>query len=216
MSLDMSSLYSQSKSISNQITSQLAMKKHLTNEQKNKKRRVIDLNKKLEEHMTASSLLEKSTQTARESGKMLLESTVSSIVQMVFGDDYEIEIQLGSKRNAPVAEVYIKKRIGLEDQLINVDHEGGGIRDVISLAFFAAICKITGDDNAAIITMDEPTPAVSAGHAKSVAEAIQLLMSYLDKQSVIITHEREFLPTMIDTVYFVQQSSDGVSKVDML
>lgn len=216
MALDMQSIYTQSKSISKNITGHLARKEHLELEQANKKKRITELSKQVEEIMIASGLLEKSTLTARESGKLLLEQTVSNIVQMVFGSDYEVEIQLGNKRNMPVAEVYIKKLIGLEEQLINVDHEGGGIRDVISLAFFAAICKLTGNENAAIITLDEPTPAVSAGHSKQVAEAIQFLMSYLNKQSIIITHEREFLPTMIDTVYLVQQSADGVSKIDQL
>lgn len=183
---------------------------------KKNQQRIEQLDEEITQLLTASQLLSKATEAARESGKLILEQTVSNIVQMVFGDDYEVVIELDTKRQNPTADVFIKKRIGLEDQLINVNHEGGGIRDVISLAFFAAICHLTGSENKALITLDEPTPAVSAGNARSVAEAIQLLMNYLGKQSIIITHEREFLPTMIDKVYFVSQSADGVSKVDEL
>ena len=64
--------------------------------------------------------------------------------------------------------------------------------------------------------MDEPTSAVSSGHSESTAEAIAVLTEYLEKPSIVITHEREFLPNLVDHVFYVEQGVDGVSRVEEL
>lgn len=181
-----------------------------------KKNTLAELKQGAEDAIIARELLAKASESAREDGKRILESAVTEIVQMVFGPQYEIEIVLSTKANTPVADVYIKKKIGKLQELINIDHEGGGLRDVVSLAFFVAVTRLVGADNGAIITFDEPTKAVSKGNAESVANAIVTLTDYLNKQSIVITHEREFLANLVENVYYVEQGVDGISKAEEL
>ena len=47
-------------------------------------------------------------------------------------------------------------------------------------------------------------------------EAISILTEYLGKASLIITHEREYLPNLIEHVYYVEQGVDGISRVTEL
>ena len=196
-------------------TEDLANKKILTNLLFEKENRYNILNKETEKLLMAKGLIDKATDFAREKGKNVLEESVSEILKLIFGDSYSIEIELKEKAGSPVANVYIKKNIGLNTEIINLDNEGGGLRDVVSLSFFIAISKLLSD-NRAMILLDEPTPAVSESYSEKVAEAIKLLTKYLEKQSIVITHEREYLPNLIDNVYYIEQGKDGVSKAERL
>lgn len=182
-----------------------------TLQQRKQQLATIDVDQK--NAIIARDLLEKASLSAREKGKQVLEKSATNIVQMVFGNQYEIEIELDVKAGSPTANVLVKKKISNKFELINIENEGGGLRDIISLSFFIAVSQLVGKENGALLTLDEPTPAVSVGHAESTAEAISVLMAYANKQSLIITHEREYLPNLIDHVYYVEQSADGVSKV---
>lgn len=196
-------------------TEDLANKKILTNLLFEKENRHNILNKETEKLLMAKGLIDKATVFAREKGKNVLEESVSEILKLIFGDSYSIEIELKEKAGSPVANVYIKKNIGLNTEIINLDNEGGGLRDIVSLSFFIAISKLLSD-NRAMILLDEPTPAVSESYSEKVAEAIKLLTKYLKKQSIVITHEREYLPNLIDNVYYIEQGKDGVSKAERL
>lgn len=196
-------------------TEDLANKKILTNLLFEKENRYNILNKETEKLLMAKGLIDKATDFAREKGKNVLEESVSEILKLIFGDSYSIEIELKEKAGSPVANVYIKKNIGLNTEIINLDNEGGGLRDIVSLSFFIAISKLLSD-NRAMILLDEPTPAVSESYSEKVAEAIKLLTKYLEKQSIVITHEREYLTNLIDNVYYIEQGKDGVSKAERL
>lgn len=214
--MDLSSLQIQLRTKDKQIRSDVEKFKILQKELQDSKTSLVKIDTDQKRTMIARDLLEKATQSARENGKELLEQSATKIVQMVFGNQYEISIELSTRSNVPAADVFFKKKIGSAFELINIDNEGGGLRDIVSLAFFIAISKLVGKNNGAIVTLDEPTPAVSVGHAESTAEAIAALMEYADSQSLIITHEREYLPNLIDHVYYVEQSADGVSNVQEL
>lgn len=201
---------------SRQISAAKAKKDLLEATLTQKTEHLAQLNTDVEKAIIARELLSKATESAREDGKKILEAAVTEIVQMVFDSNYEVEIVLSTRANNPAADVYIKKKIGANHELINVENEGGGLRDVISLAFFVAVTRLVGGDNGAFITFDEPTKAVSKGKAESVAMAFERLTSYLNKQSIIITHEREYLPNLVQNVYLVEQGPDGISKAEEL
>ena len=198
------------------LTKRKAQKTLLTNQLEQKRQRLKQLENDGFETTLTRDLLDFSSQKARESGCQILEDAVTEIIQIVFGDNYQIKLKLDNKGGAPVADVYVIKRIGLSTEEISLSNEGGGLKDVISLAFFVTISKLIGTNNASLVVMDEPTSAVSKTHAESVAEAIALLTKYLEKPSLIITHEREFLPNLIENVYYVEQGVDGVTKIEEL
>ena len=163
----------------------------------------------------ARELLEHTSTEAREKGEAILEEAVSEVLKIVFGDSYSVKLKTTIRGGTPSTEVYVIKRIGMQNEMISLDNEGGGLKEVLSLAFFVTVSRLTSSDNAALVVMDEPTGAVSGGHAESTAEAI-ILTDYLAKPSIIITHEREFLPNLVEHVFYVEQGVDGVSRVEEL
>lgn len=216
--MDLVTLKKQTELFERETANQLTNKKLLKQQYSNQATELHKIERNINDIMLARDLLERATDTAREKGCKILTDTATSIVQMVFGSNYELKIKLAVRADVPVADVYFKKQIAHHDQLINIDNDGGGLRDIVSLAFFISIASIVSrnNNNGAIIALDEPTPAVSVGYAEETAKAITALLNYAHKQAIIITHEREFLPQMIDKVYYVEQGVDGVSKATEL
>ena len=163
----------------------------------------------------ARDLLEKSVHSAMNQGKEILEESTTEILRMVFGDNYSVKIKLDVKSGAPVADIYINKSIDGVDTDINIENEGGGLSEILSLALFISVTKIVSG-NKAPITLDEPTSAVSELRAENTAGAIKSLLDYADRQAIIITHERNYLPSLIDTVYLVEQNDKGISKAKVI
>lgn len=216
--MDLVTLKQEAGLLVNEASNQLANKQILKQQYSQQTTDLKKIDHDINDIMLARDLLERATDTAREKGCKILTDTATSIVQMVFGANYELKIKLAIRADVPVADVYFKKQIAHHDQLINIDNDGGGLRDIVSLAFFISIASIVSrnNNNGAIIALDEPTPAVSVGYAEETAKAITALLNYAHKQAIIITHEREYLPQMIDKVYYIEQGVDGISKATEL
>lgn len=186
------------------------------NQLSEKKEKINEINRESYNVTLARELLEHTSTEAREKGESILEEAVSEVLKIVFGDSYSVKLKTSIRGGTPSTEVYVIKRIGLQNEMISLDNEGGGLKEVLSLAFFVTVSRLTSSENAALVVMDEPTGAVSGGHAESTAEAISILTEYLEKPSIIITHEREFLPNLVEHVFYVEQGVDGVSRVEEL
>lgn len=216
--MDLTALRQATDNLEHIATTRVATKKMLTKQLEQQTTELKKIERNTKDVMLARDLLEKATDTAREKGCQILTDSATAIVRMVFGSNYELKIKLGVRADVPVADVYFKKQIAHHDQLINIDNDGGGLRDIVSLAFFISIASVVArnNNNGAIIALDEPTPAVSSGYAEETAKAITALLEYANKQAIIITHEREYLPQMIDKVYYIEQGVDGISKATEL
>lgn len=186
------------------------------NQLSEKREKINEINRESYNVTLARELLEHTSTEAREKGEAILEEAVSEVLKIVFGDSYSVKLKTSIRGGTPSTEVYVIKRIGLQNEMISLDNEGGGLKEVLSLAFFVTVSRLTSSENAALVVMDEPTGAVSDGHAESTAEAISILTEYLEKPSIIITHEREFLPNLVEHVFYVEQGVDGVSRVEEL
>lgn len=186
------------------------------NQLSEKKEKINEINRESYNVTLARELLEHTSTEAREKGESILEEAVSEVLKIVFGDSYSVKLKTSIRGGTPSTEVYVIKRIGMQNEMISLDNEGGGLKEVLSLAFFVTVSRLTSSENAALVVMDEPTGAVSGGHAESTAEAISILTEYLEKPSIIITHEREFLPNLVEHVFYVEQGVDGVSRVEEL
>nr|WP_040109554.1 hypothetical protein [Jeotgalibacillus malaysiensis] len=157
-------------------------------------------------------LLEKSSDEARKNGKEVLEKTATNSVQMVLGDKYSVQIKLDSQRGVPTADVDIVKDTSKGKMVIEAMEEGGGIRDILSLSTFVSNGMLVGEDNKSPNFFDEPTKFVSAEHKPAVANFMKELVDYTEKQTMLVTHDLEYLPSVGDTVYLVE-IEDGVSKM---
>ena len=186
------------------------------NQLSEKREKINEINRESYNVTLARELLEHTSTEAREKGESILEEAVSEVLKIVFGDSYSVKLKTSIRGGTPSTEVYVIKRIGMQNEMISLDNEGGGLKEVLSLAFFVTVSRLTSSENATLVVMDEPTGAVSGGHAESTAEAISILTEYLEKPSIIITHEREFLPNLVEHVFYVEQGVDGVSRVEEL
>ena len=119
---------------------------------KQKKEKELDLEKLNNESFNialARDLLEHTSTEAREKGEQILEEAVSEVVKIVFGDSYSVKLKTSIRGGTPSTEVYVIKRIGIQNELISLENEGGGLKEVISLAFFVTVSRLTNSENAA-------------------------------------------------------------------
>lgn len=183
------------------------------NEQRTKQEmELFKIEKENHRKKVMKELLEKASDEARKNGKEVLEKTATSSVQMVLGDNLSIQMKLDTQRGVPTAEMDIVKKTSKGDMIIEAMEDGGGIRDIISLSTFVSTGMLVGDDNLAPNFFDEPTKFVSAEHKPAVATFMKELVHYTEKQTMLVTHDLDYLPAVGDTTYLVQ-IEDGVSKV---
>lgn len=155
-------------------------------------------------------LLEKASDEARKNGKEILSQTASSALQMVLGENHTVSIELGTQRGVPSAELSISKEYSNGMLTIDPMEDGGGIRDLVSLSTFMATGMLVGEENQSPYFLDEPTKFVSKDRAEEVAGFMKELVAYTGKQTFLVTHDQEHLPSVGDTTYLIE-NVDGVS-----
>lgn len=173
---------------------------------------LIELDKQLHESQLTKMLLEKASDGARENGKKILEKTASSSLQMVLGDNHSVEIEMDISRGVPIANMNIAKEYPSGKILVDPTNEdGGGLSDLVSLSTFMALGMLVGEENQAGYFLDEPTKYVDNVRAEPVSTFIREIVDYTQKQTILVTHEDNYLPNVADRVYRIM-NEDGVSK----
>lgn len=203
------------KEIHAQMTKQLHMDEanlELLEKQKyEKERELFKIEKKSHDKRLTKELLEKTSDEARRNGKEIMAQTSSAGVQMVLGENHSVDIELGNLRGLPSAELHIIKEFKNGKLIIDPMEDGGGIRDIVSLATFMGTGMTVGEGNQSPYFLDEPTKFVSKDLAEEVSTFIKELASYTGKQTFIVTHDMNHLPNVADTTYRIE-NHDGVSK----
>lgn len=174
-----------------------------------------ELNDTEKEHgnlLTMKELLEKSSDEARKNGKGILSQTASSSLQMAMGENLEVDMVLGHRSGVPIADLEIVTHYGKEVNKINPSDEGGGIRDLVSLSTFMATGFLVGGDNKAPYFLDEPTKFVSVEYAEKTAHAIKEIVDYSKKQAIVVTHEKDYLPSVADVSYELMKDDAGTTQ----
>lgn len=183
---------------------------------KQKEQKEKELEKTEREHeniLTMKELLEKSSDEARKNGKAILSQTASSSLQMVMGDNLKVDMKLGHRSGVPTADLEIVMQYGKKEIRIDPNHDGGGIRDLVSLSTFMATGFLVAGDNNAPYFLDEPTKFVSEEYAEKTAHAIKEIVKYSQKQAIIVTHEKTHLPNVADVAYeLIKDDKDGTTK----
>lgn len=182
---------------------------------KQKKDKEKELSKTENEHrnlLIMKELLEKASDEARKNGKEILSETASSSLQMVMGDNIKVDIELDHRSGVPIADLEIISQYGNKENRINPHDEGGGIRDLVSLSTFMATGFLVGGDNKAPYFLDEPTKFVSEEYAEKTAHAIKEIVDYADKQAIIVTHEKTFMPNVADVAYELVKDDEGITQ----
>jgi Uncharacterized protein conserved in bacteria with the myosin-like domain len=171
-------------------------------------KRMEKLNTEKEEVITKKTILEEASTEARENAKELLKDVATNAVQMVFGDNNFIDIEMrekGIKADVILRTVY-------PDHVVETDpaeEDGGGSADVVALSKFCSISELAGKDNKAPWFLDEPTKYVH-GNSGEVATFIKEMVEYTERQTFLVT-EDEYVSSVGDVAYKMFKSEDGTS-----
>lgn len=159
-------------------------------------------------------ILQKTSSKAREYAKTRLETTMTSALQYIFGQNFSAEIELSPPEAKPTAEIYIVTDYG-NGRVVRTrpqDSRGGGIVDIISIALRIAMIQLHNDPpiNGPII-LDEPGKHVSADYSIKLAEFLKFVSVKFNKQIIFVTHNED-LKAIADSTYKVT-IVDGTSVV---
>lgn len=183
-----------------------------TKQKSGKEKELAKAEKDHAEVLTMKELLEKSSDEARKNGKEILAQTASSSLQMVMGDNLKVDMELGHRSGVPIADLEIVTQYGTKENRINPNDEGGGLRDLVSLSTFMATGFLVGRDNKAPYFLDEPTKFVSEEYHEKAAHSIKEVVDFSQKQAIVVTHEKTYLPSVADVAYELIKDDEGVTQ----
>lgn len=162
--------------------------------------------------LTIKKLIEDASDEARENGRQLLSSIATSSVQSVFGDNTEVALEQTMKDGIPNINVVVKKKI--KDGIVNIDpdnSDGGGLADIVDLAFFMTFGQMVNDNYAPYI-LDEPTKWVSKGElAEKSAQFLKNIVVLTNKQTIISTHDTEIQKEKCTKYRMVLDKDTGIT-----
>jgi|HigsolmetaAR206D_1030411.scaffolds.fasta_scaffold00003_183 DNA repair exonuclease SbcCD ATPase subunit len=177
-----------------------------------KEQELAETEQEQENLLIMKEVLERASDEARKNGKQILAETASSALQMVMGDSLRVDIELDHRAGVPVADLDIITAYNGQENRISPNDEGGGIRDLVSLATFLATGFLVGGDNKTPYFLDEPTKFVSEEYAEKAAHAIKEIIDYSGKQAIIVTHEKRYLPALADCAYELEKDETGTTQ----
>ena len=188
-------------------------KKEATEEEFQKaSNKLSKLHKREAELMEMKSIIDEASNEARKNSVELLEEVATNAIQMVMGDKREVMLSMTKKSGVPSAELLVKtKHDDIEVITSPADEDAGGVTDIVSLAIFMAVRMLCGKNNCAPYFLDEPTKCVSAGNADNTAAFIKDLCDYTGIQTIMVTHERDYLPAIADKSYLLDVDSKGIT-----
>lgn len=137
--------------------------------------------------MKARILLE---QYSEESQSQLLDRVrmlVSRGLQVIFGDEYEFEIEVSQKRKQVAAD--FKIRIGGAERDPLQSH-GGGLVNVVAFVLRLVVVALTPGLSRTVV-LDEPFAQLSAGYLESVGLFLREVCDATGIQLIIVSHEPE-------------------------
>lgn len=164
-------------------------------------------------------LLQKTSDQAREQARVVLESTVTTALQHVFGTNFSASIETDISSGKPVAEIYIITDNGPNKKPTKCKPEeacGGGIVDIVSIALRIAMIQLHQEPkiNGPII-LDEPGKFVSTDYSVKLAEFLKYISTNFGKQIIFVTHNLD-LESISDVCYTaaIKNGTTTVKQID--
>lgn len=193
--------------------------------QAEKKKRGNELRSALKSTESNLAVLDKATghiqtalQKARNEFAFEVCGLVTAALEKLLGKRYtftlEFEIKRGQVEARPVLIDHDQK--GLRLDLSGGDVVGGGVVDVVSLAFRLSLWSVErGRGAAPVFILDEPFRDVSKDLQPILAALLRGLADRLGVQFIIITHERR-LAQEADRAFLVERKKDGSALISVL
>lgn len=157
---------------------------HAVQSEKEESSRLDELKRSLSHHKQASEIVQLVAQSVEQAVHDKIAAVVSSCLNTVFDDPYELKIVFERKRNRTEA-VLSFSRNGLDVDPMSA--AGGGAVDVAAFALRVACLSLQKDLDKVLI-LDEPFRFLSKDYRPRVRVLLETLSRDLGIQFIIVTH----------------------------
>lgn len=210
--MDLEVLIRNNQNQKNRYNQFLGKKETLQKELNKNKDKLINLQSRTHQIVEMKTVIDEASTEARKNSVELLEEVSTNALQMVMGNNRQVVIQMSKKNGVPSADLFVKTvHDGIEVLTSPAEEDAGGVTDIVALATLMSIRMLAGKDNSAPYFLDEPTKCVSAGKAESTAKFIRELVDYTGIQTIMVTHEKEYLPNIADKSYLLDLDKSGIT-----
>ncbi len=193
--------------------SENAKKQMLEKEEKSLVEEVEKLSDEVDTLEKVLILFQKTSQYAREQGKIQIENLATRSLRYIFDKDYKFEIEITEKRNNSSAEFFIVEEN--ENGIIKTKPDiskGGGIVDIVSLALRMSFLENSNPKIEGPLILDEPTKHVSEEYTFDIGDFLVQFSKQMQRQIIMITHNSH-LASLSKNIYRVSQEN-GISLVE--
>lgn len=193
--------------------SENAKKQMLEKEEKSLVEEVEKLSDEVDTLEKVLILFQKTSQYAREQGKIQIENLATKSLRYIFDKDYKFEIEITEKRNNSSAEFFIVEEN--DNGIIKTKPDiskGGGIVDIVSLALRMSFLENSNPKIEGPLILDEPAKHVSEEYTFDIGDFLVQFSKQMQRQIIMITHNSH-LASLSKNIYRVGQEN-GISIVE--
>lgn len=176
------------------------------------KKKEENLTRDLNNKIIKKELLDKVSDAGRENSRQLFENLMSEALQLSFGSQKTVQLEIKKRDGVPAANILVNTPIG-EDDILSIDpsNGSGGVRDIISVAALISMRMLWRPNNKAPLFLDEPFKNLSREYAEPISSFMEKITE-ANHQTFIVTHERAVMPNIADKTFLVIKEN-GQSKV---
>lgn len=194
----------------NKYNQALGRKNTLIEELRKKQEIIGAMQNRRNDLLVMKEVVDKASEEARQNSVDLLENVSTNALQTVMGSNRQVILKMVKRNGLSSAELFVKT----DHDSISVEtspaaEDAGGVTDIVALATLMSIRMLSGKNNSAPYFLDEPTKCVSSGNAEKTAKFLKELTDYSEIQTIMVTHERDYLPSIADKSYLLELDSDG-------
>lgn len=178
----------------------------------NKKRELTNIDNKRRIYTEAKRIFEVAYEKVRVSTMQGIENLVNRALKTIY-KDLTFRIELDEERNRNIAKAVVRKESGdIYFEGDPLDTSGGTVSQIISLALRISILeKSINPKFSGPLILDEPLTFLDEGSKKLIGEFLKKVSEILNRQIILITHDR-ILMEIGDKTFYVK-IKDGESKV---
>lgn len=194
------------------IDSQKSVKAHIVQELLKLNNQFGQKEKDLDYSIQAQQIIQIVAKKTQESLESHISEIVSTALNSIFDDDFELKIKYETKRNQTEVEFYLIKN----GNILDLRNEGGGVLEIASFALRMACWKLKNPKCNNFIIADEPFKSIndpSRELHRKTAEMIKYLSRELNLQIILISLIPE-IEEIADKIIKVEMGKDGISKVN--
>lgn len=194
------------------IERKIGERDRIKKEIENKKRELTDIDNKRRIYTEAKRIFEVAYEKVRVSTMQGIENLVNRALKTIY-KDLTFRIELDEERNRNIAKAVVRKESGdIYFEGDPLDTSGGTVSQIISLALRISILeKSINPKFSGPLILDEPLTFLDEGSKKLIGEFLKKVSEILNRQIILITHDR-ILMEIGDKTFYVK-IKDGESKI---